>query len=109
MKEHHLKGGFKIEDNKDFFTRMKKLRMMLMQDTLMEEEVVECLQDSNRNKVLVVTHGGVLKSLTSESTTYNPVTFEKELNAASDIEQCQVCPLHLQERPYKFKPASAPG
>lgn len=41
MKEHHLKEGFKIEGNKDFFARMQKAKQMLAQDTLAEDEVVE--------------------------------------------------------------------
>lgn len=41
MKEHHLKEGFKIEGNKDFFARMQKVKQMLAQDTLMEDEVIE--------------------------------------------------------------------
>ena len=109
MKEAHLKGGFTIEGNQDFFERMQKLRQMLAQETLMEDEVVEQLADSNRNKVLVVGGDQVVKSLMSSSTTYNPVTYEKELNGGYTFNGCEVYPLHLRDAPHHFNPAEMSG
>lgn len=44
----------------------------------------------------------------SEETAFNPVTYEKEVNAGYEFQNCEVYPLQLKDRPHQFKPTTMP-
>jgi len=45
----------------------------------------------------------------SEETSYNPATYEKEVNGGYSFQGCEVYPLQLKGAPNHFKPAQMAG
>ena len=66
MKETGLKGNG-IEGNKGVFHRAQKLKQQLKEMIEKDENIQNQLKESNRNKILLISHSELIKAVTSKS------------------------------------------